>query len=515
MDENNNITIDEEKTSEETEETVTEKADKEEAAAVPEKKKGTLSRKGKRRLTSTIIICLVIVGIILLNVVALALTSRFPVFTADITSNSAFELTEDSVKLAESVSKKVRIQFMMKKNDYESVSNYCKQATSIASQLASYSNGMVSVEYIDLVADPTFQTAFPEDTLSATDVVVSCGEKYNILSKEDMFNFELYADSYQYITSSKAEQAIDSAILKVTSEVVTNVALITDDSGNDHSYFEKVLYLNNYNVIEMTIADQEIPDTADTVIIYAPTKDFSEEAISKLEKFIYNGGSYKKNLMYISNEKQNDLPNINAFLKNYGVMISDGLAFDMDSSRVISSSNNYDIIVAALNTNVYSDGLTDSSYPILSSRARGLSLDESVAVSVLQYSSRSGVCPYDADEDTWNMSDAVIGDVCVMSQSIYGNAEAPSNIIVCGSALMWDQTFLQSQYSNRQFLLNMMGILNNRQDPSVQIAEKVITQYDLNMSVSEKVVVGVIMFAVIPLMILGAGLIVFIVRRRK
>ena len=113
------------------------------------------------------------------------------------------------------------------------------------------------------------------------------------------------------------------------------------------------------------------------------------------------------------------------------------------------------------------------------------------------------------------MSDAVIGDVCVMSQSIYGNAEAPSNIIVCGSALMWDKTFLQSQYSNRQFLLNMMGVLNNRQDPSVQIAEKVITQYDLNMSVSEKVVVGVIMFAVIPLMILGAGLIVFIVRRRK
>ena len=482
----------------------------------PDKQKKTLSRKAKHRMVSAAVICLAMAALILLNVVATALTDRFPVFTADITSNSAFNLTEDSIKLAEGLSKKVTIQFLAPKADYEAISTYCKQATSVANQLSGYSKGMLTVEFTDLVANPTLQNQFEGYTLTASDVVISCGEKFNILSKEDMFNFELYAQNYQYITSSKAEQAFDSAILKVTSDVTTKVALVTNDSGDDYSYFASLLSLNNYDILQLDIAKDEIPEETETLVLYAPTKDYSEDAINKLEAYYLNNNQYKKNIVYIATEYETDLPNIDAFLAKYGLQISDGLAFDMDTTRVYSSTNNYDFIIAALNSDLYTENLSEDAYPILASRAKGIvATNDDLAFQLLLYSSQSGICPFDADAETWNMSDAVTGNVCIMAQSIYGTTESNSNLVVCGSALMWSQTFLQSQYSNRDYLLNMMATLNNRHDPTIKVADKVLTQYDLNMSVSEKIIVGVIMFAVIPLAILGSGLIVFIIRRKK
>ncbi|MBR2177212.1 MAG: Gldg family protein [Clostridia bacterium] len=529
MSENNHI-IEEEKKTQLPEETAeeqpisgeesgkenTEKNNDQKPAPNPVRKIGKMTRRQKRRLISIASVCLVLIAVILFNVVAVALTDRFSFFTADITSNSAFNITEESVKIASALKKKVSITFLTDKEDYEAISTYCRQATSIAEQLSMNSNGMLTVEFDDLVKNPTLQSKYENDNITTTDVIIRCGDKYNIVSKEDMFNFELYASTYQYIVSSKAEQAFDSAILRVTSDVTTKVALLIDNAGDDYSYFENVLNLNNYAVTEMKIEESEIPADTETVIAFAPTQDYSEADVNKIITFLNNNGEFGKNFMYIAHENKTDTPNIDKLLDQYGLKLSDGLAFDADLSRVLSTENNYDIIAAIMASELYTDNFGDNAYPVLVSRARGIkSTNDDITIPLLMYSEKSGICPYDADEETWVMSDAITGDVCVMAQGYIGTQDAISSVVVSGSALMWDQTFLQSQYSNQKYLLNMLGTLNRREDPSVQIEEKVLTQYDLNMSVSSKIAVGVFMFAVLPVVILGAGLVVYIIRRRK
>ena len=258
-----------------------------------------MSRRAKRRIVSVASVCIVLIGVILLNVIASVLTGRYAGMTADITSNGSFKISDESASLAQNVKKDVKITFLTDKANYESYDTYCKQATSIAEQLSQFSGGKIQVEYTDLLKNPNLENEYKSENLSVTDVLVTCGEKYNRLKSDDMFNFDLYGD-YQYITSSKAESAIDTAIVKVTSDTETKIAILTDNTEDSYSTLEAMLAANNYTLVPISIETQDIPSDAATVIAYAPTKDYSEKAIEKLRTFLINDEKYDRGLIFIA-----------------------------------------------------------------------------------------------------------------------------------------------------------------------------------------------------------------------
>ena len=185
-------------------------------------KSSGMSRKAKRRLISWGTICLVLAAAVIANVIASVLTDKYALLTADITSGGVYNIDDSSVKIAENVKEDVNITFMSDKSTYESYDTYCKQVMNIAEQFAKYSSGKVKVDYIDLIQNPNFQNKYKEESLGVSDIIISCGDKYNILKASDLFNFENYGD-YQYVTSSKAESAIDTAIVKVSSKEETSI----------------------------------------------------------------------------------------------------------------------------------------------------------------------------------------------------------------------------------------------------------------------------------------------------
>lgn len=520
MSENNiNLTEDNEKETEletETEEEITEEKTTEKKSGSPKHsaEKDKLSRKTKHRIISITTICLVIIAAVLLNVISSVLTDKFVGLTADITSNGSFELSEDSVKIAESLNKKVSITFLTDKTSYEAYDTYCKQATNIADRLKKYSNGFISVEYVDLVQNPNLESKYQDETLAVTDVIVQSGDKYNLLKVEDMFNFEVYGD-YQYITSSKAESAFDTAIVKVTSDVETKVAIITDNAEDSYSTLETVLTSNNYILSPISIESDDIPDDVNTVIAWAPTEDYSEKAIEKIQTFLKNDGKYDKSLIFVAYRYEIECPNITALLSEYGMQLEDGLAFETDTTRMMTQNDAYRTIAAGFGADQYISNYTDSDLPVLVSMSRAVTLTDENSVGLLQYSSQSGVCPYDAD-DNWSWQDYVTGYVNVMAQGYSGGDEGISRLIFAGSTEMWNSLLTQPEFTNKKYIFNILNDLNHREDNAVYLDNKIITEYDLSaVSSNTASVTGVIMYAVIPILILGAGLCVFIVRRRK
>ena len=195
--------------------------------------KKPLGRKTKKTIVSVVITVLSLTVIILANIIASALTEKYGIFTADITSMQAFELTEQSRQIAENVKKNVKITFLSEKRDYENRDPYCKQTSVIANELARHSDGKISVEYVDIVTNPTAASVYGDTSLSANDIAVSCGDKIKILKVSDLFTFEVYSAEYQYISSSQSEQVIDNAIVTVTSDSVTKTAIVSDNSSKD------------------------------------------------------------------------------------------------------------------------------------------------------------------------------------------------------------------------------------------------------------------------------------------
>ena len=61
----------------------------------------------------------------------------------------------------------------------------------------------------------------------------------------------------------------------------------------------------------------------------------------------------------------------------------------------------------------------------------------------------------------------------------------------------------------------MLADLNHRTVSNISVAEKVITEYDLNIDKQTAFNLGFVTYAFIPIVILGIGFIVFLVRRNK
>ena len=478
--------------------------------------KKSFSRKAKHGIISAAITLLVVAAVVLVNIISVVLTSKYSGLTADITSLKSFELSKESIKIAENLSKKVSISFMTDRNTYVEMDPYCKQTAYIAEAMSKYSNGLIEVNYIDLMRSPTYADKFADTTLNTTDVVIECGNYKQVLTASDLYNFESYSDSYQYITSSSAEQVIDNSIVTVTSDDVTNIVIITDYCSADYSYLKNTLSSNGYNVSEISLVKESIPEKTDMVIIYAPTRDYTEDNVSELESFLENDGKYGKCLLYAADSMDADTPHLNVLLLNYGLSIEHALAFETDTSKIVSSSTNYyDGILCSFYTDLYTENMTDSDYPVVTGYTRPVYIEGSNSTPLLVLSEKSGECPYDADEETWKMEEAITGKECVLAQGTNGNDSAVSTVIVSGSYNIFAKAYYGSSYGNSTYLSTMLADVNGRKMSNISVAEKVITDYDLKLDRSTAFNLGFVVYAFIPIIILGAGFIVFLMRRNR
>ena len=93
----------------------------------------------------------------------------------------------------------------------------------------------------------------------------------------------------------------------------------------------KLLENNGFTVGSQSII-KEFDEDSNLLIIAAPTKDYSESELKKLDDYMYNNGNYGKNIFYIADYSQPVLPNLEAFLYDWGVIIEEGVVYESDDS---------------------------------------------------------------------------------------------------------------------------------------------------------------------------------------
>ena len=484
-------------------------------AAVKEKK--PVSRKKKHALISGATCLLVIAAVILVNVIASTLTSKLSGLTADVTSKGSFGIGEQTRDIAENVKKQVNITILSDRTSYLAYDPYCKQTAFLAEEIEKVSKGMIKTEYVDIVRNPAFVEKYPNESLNKTDIIVSCGEKYSLLPASELFNFRTYYNEYQYVASSHAEEAIDNAIITVTNDKITNVALIKDYTTEDPTYFVRTLTSNGYTVRELSLLSSDIPAETDMVVIYAPTQDYTEENTDKVRKFLLNGGNYGKNVLFLSETKDVQMPNLDKLLAEYGMELDHGFAFEADGSKINTNSANYfDGVLCNYASSKYTELVSDSGKPVITGYERPVVLlDLTICEPLLSYSEYSGMCPFNAGDD-WNYADAITGyKTVILAMGKSGTEEAGSNLIVSGSYRPFTQSYYGSDYANRLYLSTMLASVNGRDTSRVTAADKVITEFDLSIDRSTAVNLGFIVYALIPIIILGAGFAVFLMRRNR
>lgn len=497
------------------------------------KKKKTKSPKAPRQKMSKarfnhtigalVITAVVLVATILLNVVVSLMSDKLPGMSIDLTSTGAFQLSETSIKLAQNVKKDLKITFLDDKQSYRSKASsntYYAQVMAIAEEYGKYNN-KISAEYISIVDNPNFENKYPQETLSADNIIVSCGDKYRILDQYDIFNVKSYYSTYSYIASSKAEEAFDGAILAVTSTESTKLAIVEDNSTEDFTYFKNILEQNNYELVSVKLEQEDIPKDAKMLIVFTPEKDFSKTAAKKIRTYLENNKEYGKNMLYIPSSKTYKTPNLDEVLSDWGITVGDGLAYELESSSVYGR-NMYDGILCYMGSNAFTSKFDDNSAPVISSYARPITLDSDAETqSLLQYSSKSGVCPSDAD-DSYDFTGNAKGNIIIAGYGVNGifandkkSNDKISTVFVFGSSTMFEKTILASTYSDQKYILAMLSESCGRVDQEITVEAKELTQYDVQIDNNSASVIGLVCYVGLPIAVICAGLIVFVKRRNK
>lgn len=495
----------------------------------PQKEKGKFkkfmkSRKAKHGTVAMAITALVIVMVIVLNIIIGLLVNRFPDLELDLTSNNSFALQDDTIDYVSHLNNDVTVYILMEKDKFESQGTYFVQAQKMLNKMASKSDGKMKIKYVDLTSNPSFTSNYPNvdwQSSSANNIVlVESGKQYKVLTLTDCFEYDEqtynYYGTYSF-TGTKIEQAVVTAILNVTTDDKVVVDMIKGNNEQDYSSLKSLLENNAYQVNEVSLATGDFDKDAKVAIMYAPSVDLDEKIVEKLSTWLSNDGKYGRSLIYVPTADMGEMPNLDDFLKEWGMSIDRGYVFETDETALVNASSPYAFTVSY--GDYYKDNLKNSKIPVVVSESHAVNItDENTAHALLKTTNKAGVLPIDADK-SWDYKDAITGNgENVAAEGVMTNEDKKSSkVVVFGSYVMFSDTIMQyNSFNNSAYFMNVINTIADKEDVGITIESKSIDNTELGITdVATQNTMLVVFVIVIPIAILVAGFVFWLRRRNR
>ena len=502
----------------------TEIAEKKDKKSDKEKKSGIVkeffkSRKFRKGGLSIAFTALFVVVIIVINMIAGLLTTKIPALTFDLSAQNTYELTQDTIDFIKTLKKEVTVTVLASESQYMGASEYYLMAGTLLKQYENYTD-KINIKYVDLTANPTFTNKYPDDTLSAGNYIVECGDKHRVLKTDDLF--ETSYDSYSYstnVTGLEVEPAVTTAILNVTSDNQTKVQFIDGfgDYSSDAAAIKNLLEQNNYNVSAVNTLTQDIDSDTSAIILFTPTKDLDDTSLKKIKNFLSNNGSYGKNLIYVAPPVKTDTPKTDALLEEWGMKLGDGIVAETDTSKLLT--NEYVISILDYSNTEYTEGLKNKTLNMVGGYIVPVEIkNANTSTALLQTSAQAKLIPFDANSDKnfdfEKLETKQYNAVAAGKKS--SNSDVSSNVVVFGSSLMFSSNAIKiSSYNNGAYLINMFNKLTDNADEGITIDGKDLEKPSLGITTDQIDTWSFVCMAVIPIVIIIVAIVIWVRRRNR
>ena len=453
-------------------------------------KKFMKSRKAKHGTVAMAITALVIVMVIVLNIIIGLLVNRFPDLELDLTSNNSFALQDDTIDYVSHLNNDVTVYILMEKDKFEGQGTYFVQAQKMLNKMASKSDGKMKIKYVDLTSNPSFTSNYPNvdwQSSSANNIVlVESGKQYKVLTLTDCFEYDEqtynYYGTYSF-TGTKIEQAVVTAILNVTTDDKVVVDMIKGNNEQDYSSLKSLLENNAYQVNDVSLATGDFDKDAKVAIMYAPSVDLDEKIVEKLSTWLSNDGKYGRSLIYVPTADMGEMPNLDDFLKEWGMSIDRGYVFETDETALVNANSPYAFTVSY--GDYYKDNLKNSKIPVVVSESHAVNItDENTAHALLKTTDKAGVLPIDADK-SWDYKDAITGNgENVAAEGVMTNEDKKSSrVVVFGSYIMFSDTIMKyNSFNNSAYFMNVINTIADKEDVGITIESKSIDNTELGIT---------------------------------
>ena len=311
-------------------------------------KKLILDRKALKYGSASVILTVVFVALVfILNLVVTSLTDRFNLFV-DLTQEQLYEISEASYTLLEDTTdEEIKFIFFTPLDELDN-NEYAKSVKTLALEYEEkYRN--ITIEYIDMLKNPSAVAKYRKEynRLSQTTVIVESAKRFTAFDMSECFVYtQNESGQYEYYAFN-AEYRFTSSIIKVTRDQMPKAFFVRNHQETVPTQFKALLVDAGFEVNDLDLSQDNIPEDAKLVIINAPQTDLtgieSEESgvseTTKLSRYLENGG----NAMIFVGPDTPILKNLDELCADWGIGINHGYQI-LDDINSISSLNNLAVI---------------------------------------------------------------------------------------------------------------------------------------------------------------------------
>lgn len=496
---------------------------------------------GALSVTVTVIF---VAAIVLINIIFNMVLDRFDI-TADLTDNSMYSIDNTTVDYIKGIEDNIRLTVTVEESDFENAGSYYKQVSEIVKTFAA-NNPKITAQYLDLDSNPAFYSSYGA-TLTAGSIIIE-SEKTgrnviitpnDYLSPKYSFNgneitAETYSMYYQLGYGSSgaltveyyaaAERCFLSGIMNVTNDDPVRVAVLTEDYGaSSPTALVSMLEANAYIVEELKLSSVEkIDSDIDFAILFAPIYDLSNDDLNKIDIWLDNGGKYDKNFMYVAASTVDVLPNINAYLKDWGLSMDSGYVYQTND-YAFNGGSTYQIL--EFKEGDYSSGVDTQTKQTQGDRFKPIELlfDEySIYKTEAIISSYEGsvVAPFDG-LDGFDPSKAersgAFPVVAGSSKTFYEGVEPhQSRIYAVSGHYILDRSFMEAAYlNNSDIFLNIFNFASGKDNVEISVSPKSFSVQTFEITASQVRAITIVFAVAVPLLVVAAGVVVIVRRKRR
>lgn len=468
---------------------------------------------------STSFIAIAIALTVFVNLIANKVGENVSWASIDTTDQQLYAITDETKNMLKKIDDDITIYVLGEKSSAdttlnETLSRYKKEGKNI------------SISYKNTTTYPNFYTQYTDTAPTENSLIIvnNTNGKSKVVDYSDIYETTMDYYTYQSQTTGyDAEGQITSAIGYVVSSDNPVIYQVTghDEIGVGESFSEAIEKLN-MDVEEVNLLNHESisPEDCGLLLLLAPQKDYSEDEASIVIDYIKDGGKVLMTTFYADSE----LENYNSIADYYGIRIENGIVAENSPTNYYQSP----YYILADNGTGYASGLTNYAF---FAYAQGVWIDESsdnyrdtITYSEDLTTTDNAICkmnpnsdtPYDKEEgDVEKIFDLLLTAEESITDEETEETKTGRLVVAASSFVFMDEFDQMVAGANLDIFENIITDCVDADGTSISIPVKATSYSNLTVTDSGYRMVGILIAIVLPVIVIIAGIGVWIRRRKR
>lgn len=472
----------------------------------------------KNKWLRSVTLTLILVAIIICAYLAINFAiEKANIADLDLTKEKLYSISQETEDKLRNLNTDVTISIY---NMYDSVKELADQYARL--------NEHIKVEKVeDLLSKTGWKNEYGVTDTSKF-VVITAGDKEKMLQEYDLYTIDY--STYQQIDIT--EEAITNGILDVTIEVKPKIYFLTGHNMYADAYFQYLqdAFKQEANEVDSLnlITAGKVPDDCKVLVITALKEDIKEVEKDRVIDYIKKGGEIL--LLLDPNLDNVKLTNFQKVLDEYGITNSNGVILEGDTSKMVSGAPNFVIATMNNNSSITKNMTMDLNVCLMNPGKLTIASEEdlkkkNVTSEILATVSEKAFYRTDLQATSQNRissDEDASGNTIAAILTKQIKDDATSKLIVFANTAFATNTQIQIGQgyvsyaldfsNNKDIILNSISYLTERED-NITI-RKNIEAVNYEVTEAQNKIVLTIIFTV-PVLIIIAGIIIWVLRRRK